>query len=82
MIKHYCAPCGDKRAVDEPIESIGLFRIQGEDYWEIQINGKDVDLAYIYFEEKSGKWTNVAMKAKIKVERVPKRLPSELLPGK
>ncbi len=79
MIKHYCAPCGDKAAVDERIESIGLFPIRGENYWEIRINGKGVDLAYVYFQEKPGKWRNVAMKAKIDVERVPKRLPESLL---
>lgn len=76
MIKHYCEPCGDKQIVDERINSIGLFPIQGANYWEIQINGNGVDLAYIYFEEKPGKWRNVAMKAKINVERVPKKLPS------
>ncbi len=78
VIKHYCAPCGDKQAVDERINSIGLFPIEGENYWEIRINDKGVDLAYIYFEEKPGKWLNVAMKAKIDVDRVPKKLPSSL----
>ena len=78
MIKHYCAPCGDKEIVDEKISSIGLFPIEGEGYWEIRVNGKGVDLAYIYFEEKPGKWVNVAMKAKIDVERVPEKLPKSL----
>lgn len=79
VIKHYCAPCGDKEAVDERVRSIGIFPIEGENYWEVQVNGKGVDLAYIYFEEKQGKWLNVAIKAKIDVDRVPKKLPKELL---
>lgn len=78
-IKHFCAPCGDKAVRTEMVESIGLFKVQGENYWEIRVNGKGVDLAYVYFEEKKGKWKNAAMEAKIKVQDVPKELSESLL---
>lgn len=77
-IKHFCAPCGDKAVRTEMVESIGLFKVEGENYWEIRVNGKGVDLAYVYFEEKKGKWKNAAIEAKIDVKDVPKKL-SELL---
>lgn len=76
---HYCAPCNDSVARTEKIESIGLFRVKNENYWEIQINGKGVDLAYIYFPKKQDKWMNVAMNVKIDVSDVPKQLSKNLL---
>ena len=78
-IIHYCAPCDNGVVRNEKIESIGLFKVEGENYWEIRINGKGVDLAYVYFEEKKGKWRNTAMKAKIDVDDVPKELSASLL---
>lgn len=78
-IRHYCAPCGDKAVRSEAVQSIGLFKIEGENYWEIRVNGKGVDLAYVYFEKKKGKWRNAAMEAKIMVQDVPKELSDALL---
>jgi len=77
-IRHYCAPCGDKTVRSEAVQSIGLFKVEGENYWEIRVNGKGVDLAYVYFERK-GKWRNAAMAAKKKVQDVPKELSDSLL---
>lgn len=73
-IKHYCAPCDDKSVRSETIESIGLYKVDGENYWEIRVNGKGIDLAYVYFEKKKGKWRNAAIEAKIDVKDVPKQL--------
>jgi hypothetical protein len=78
-IIHYCAPCSNSVVRNEKVESIGLFRVEGENYWEIRVNGKGVDLAYVYFEEKKGKWRNAAMEAKIDVKDVPKELSDSLL---
>ncbi len=72
-IKHHCAPCSDKSIKDETVENIGIFRVEGQNYWEIRVNGEGVDLAYVYFQ-KNGKWVNAAMQAKIKVSDVPKKL--------
>lgn len=78
-VKRYCAPCDDKAVRTEMVESIGLFKVEGENYWEIRVNGNGVDLAYVYFEKKKGKWTNAAMEAKIDVRDVPKELSDSLL---
>ncbi len=72
-IKHHCAPCDDQTIRDESVDDIGIFRVEGQNYWEIRVNGKGVDLAYVFFQKK-GKWVNAAMQAKIDVSDVPKRL--------
>ncbi|MBK9162410.1 MAG: hypothetical protein IPM21_00570 [Acidobacteria bacterium] len=72
-IKHHCAPCDDQTIRDESVDNIGIFRVEGQNYWEIRVNGKGVDLAYVFFQKK-GKWVNAAMQAKIDVSDVPKRL--------
>ena len=77
-IRHYCAPCGDKEATEEAIESIGLFKAKDGSFWEIRVNGKGVDLAYVYFEKKKGKWINAALEARIDVSDVPKELSAAL----
>ena len=91
MIRPLCRPtenCSRPRPVSPPSRSrdaayprngFGMFRIAGESYWEVQINGKGVDLAYLYFAKKSDKWVNAAMEAKIDVSDVPKELSRELL---
>lgn len=76
---HYCAPCQGGEITKESIQTIGLAQVKGENYWEVLINGKGVDLAYIYFPKKKDKWHNAAMTAKIDVSDVPKTLSKELL---
>ena len=78
-IKHFCAPCGDTKVTTETIRSIGMYRIRNEDYWEIKVNGKGVDLAYVYFPKKRDKWMNAAIAAKIDVSDVPNELSRSLL---
>jgi hypothetical protein len=78
-IKHFCAPCGDTKVTTEPIRNIGMYRIKDEDYWEIKVNGKGVDLAYVYFPKKRDKWVNAAIEADIDVSDVPKELSRTLL---
>jgi hypothetical protein len=71
-IKHFCAPCGDKESRLEVIETIEAVPTGYENYWEVKVNGKGIDLAYVYYEIKKGKWKNVAKELKIKVSDVPK----------
>lgn len=73
-IKHYCAPCDSEEVRDEVINDIGMFSVEGGKYWEIRVNGKGIDLAYVYFPKKQNQWVNAAMQAKIKVSDVPKKL--------
>lgn len=71
-IVHYCNPCDDKSKKLEAIETVEAAATGTDDYWEVQVNGTGVDLAYVYFKNKNGKWKNLAMEMDIKVKDVPK----------
>ena len=75
QIKHLCEPCGDTVPETVEIETIEAVKTDYMDYWEVKINGKGVDLAYIYYKRKKNKWMNVAMKLDIEVSDVSKYLP-------
>ncbi len=75
-IKHFCAPCGDKKATIEHIYKLKAAPAGYENFWEVKINGKGVDLAYVYYQ-KGKKWKNLAKEMRIKVKEVPAKLPSE-----
>lgn len=75
QIKHHCAPCDDKSIETEDIQTVEISKTGYQDYWEVKVNGKGVDLAYIYLETKKGKWKNVAIELDIGVSGVPKFLP-------
>jgi hypothetical protein len=77
QIRHYCNPCDDKGDRVEDISTVEAVAVtDSKPYWEVLVNGKGVDLAYVYYQEKEGgKWKNLAKKMKIKVEDVPKSLP-------
>lgn len=74
QIKHYCAPCDDKSVTTEDISAVEAAPTGTEDYWEVLVNGKGIDLAYVYFQTKNGKWKNLAKEMNIDVENVPKYL--------
>lgn len=74
-IKHYCEPCEDHSITTEDIDDLQAVPVQDTQFWEVKVNKKGVDLAYIYFKTKKGKWKNLAMELKIKVEGVPEYLP-------
>lgn len=75
QIRHYCNPCKDKGDKVEDINSVDFAKVEDEDnFWEVKVNGDSVDLAYVYFMDKKGRWKNVATELKIKVSDVPKEL--------
>ena len=73
-IRHYCAPCNDKGDKVEAIDTVDAAKVKDENYWEVRINGEGIDLAYVYFKTKDGKWKNLAKELDIKVKDVPKIL--------
>jgi len=77
QIRHYCSPCDDKGDRVEDIGNVEAATVKdsSEGWWEVKVNGEGIDLAYIYFRTKNGKWKNLAKELDIKVERVPKYLP-------
>lgn len=74
QIRHYCNPCKDKGDRVQDVNTVDLAKIEDEDFWEVKINGEGVDLAYVYYLDKKGRWKNVATELKIKVSDVPKEL--------
>lgn len=74
QIKHYCEPCDDKSVTTEDISTVEAAPTGTEDYWEVLINGKGIDLAYVYFQTKNGKWKNLAKEMDVEVDGVPKFL--------
>ncbi len=74
QVKYFCAPCGDNAARTATVDSTGIalvwdpvgpssnrpYKADGKQYWELEINGKAVDLAYIYIPD-GAKWRNLAM---------------------
>lgn len=79
QIKHYCALCEDKTIYTEDIEEVIAGPTGYEKTWQVyvKIEGDGIDLAYAYFLDKKGRWKNVAIELKIKVDGVPKYLPAE-----
>lgn len=76
QIRHYCAPCDDKGDRVEDISSVEAVEVKdSKPYWEVLVNGKGIDLAYVYYQDDDGKWKNLAKKMKVKVDDVPKTLP-------
>jgi len=69
-VKFYCAPCNDKAATQVSIRSINGMDVNYQGYWEVQINGEGIDLAYTYFPD-GKRWRNVAMALHIQVQDVP-----------
>lgn len=47
-VQSLCEPCGEKRAQNVKVESLGMRKAGYENYSEVVINGKGIDLAYTY----------------------------------
>ena len=60
-ITHFCAPCKDGVREEQDIESVEAGPVDYEDFWGVKVNGENIDLAYVYFQTKKGKWKNLAM---------------------
>ena len=74
QIRHYCAPCDEKGDRVEDIETVEAAPAGYQQFWEVKVNGEGIDLAYVYFQTKNGKWKNLAKELDIKVSDVPKTL--------
>ena len=84
-VRHFCYPCGNVTSTLESIESVEIGEIKGEfleldytrtQYWELLINGKPVDLAYVYVPIDEH-WHNLAMLIAHPVRGVPPVLTDE-----
>ncbi len=81
VIKHYCEPCGDSFYRTEYVSASVAVKAAGSDaddpYYEVRVNGKGVDLAYVYLLS-DNRWVNAAMLLNIEVTGVPENLPGDL----
>jgi len=79
-LRHFCEPCGDRVWKEEAIKTVVIMENGGQGCpTSIQVNGKSVDLAYVYVP-RSWWWQNVALLlneagSRLDVQRIPKYLP-------
>lgn len=73
-IRHHCQPCNDKSVRFEKINTIEAVHTGYQNYWQVKVNGKGIDLAYVYYKKKNDKWKNAAMRFDLKVSDVPRFL--------
>jgi hypothetical protein len=49
-IYQFCEPCGDKIPTPLSIQELSAATVDFEDYWEVKVNGSNIDLAYIFID--------------------------------
>ena len=70
-IYYLCEPCGEKAAQEASIYSLGAGSVGYEDYWQVQVNKKGIDLAYVFVDSKlDDQLVNLAIAADCKVTGV------------
>ncbi len=72
-IRLYCKPCGDAKPRLKEVVVVNLRRINGRKLYRLKINGRPVDLAYVYVPYQ-GKWYNAAMLLEFPVKGVSRVL--------
>jgi hypothetical protein len=45
-----CEPCGEIRPTSSLIESLSIETVGYQEYWQVTINGKGIDLAYTFVD--------------------------------
>ena len=51
-IYYLCEPCGEKAAKKTLIYSLGAGTIDYENFWQVYVNKKSIDLAYVFVDSK------------------------------
>lgn len=73
----FCEPCGDKAPGPvTTVESVTIATVdsQTQEYVQLLLNGKPVDLAYIYAGNRDGTFTNLATRSGCKAEGVSNQI--------
>jgi hypothetical protein len=76
-VREYCKPCGDKGYGVIKVTRVEVAHTGEGDYYEVRLNGKGIDLAYVYIRS-GGEWENLAMIVGVSVQDVPRYLPKDL----
>jgi uncharacterized protein YecT (DUF1311 family) len=77
-IRTFCESRGDTAPQVEAIKDLALNKLE-DDGWELVLNGKGVDLTYVYVHVK-GSWVNLAVLLNIPAENVSALLPADTQP--
>lgn len=77
-IKHFCPPCSKPEIRDEQYETAIALSANIENYWRVSINGKSIDLAYVYFPVTDGRWKNLAAQIGLRFDDIPEFLPGQI----
>lgn len=48
----FCEPCGDRHPQQTTIKSLALKTVDYQNYWQVYINNKGIDLAYVFIPAK------------------------------
>ena len=49
-IYQFCEPCGDIKPTPVSIQELSATSTGYEDYWEVKVNGSNIDLAYTFID--------------------------------
>ncbi|GBC61791.1 hypothetical protein DENIS_2753 [Desulfonema ishimotonii] len=71
-LRRFCAPCGDAAWTSLTVRGVEVRPASGS-YYELAVNGKGVDLAYVYIRT-DGRWRNLAMTVGVPVSDIPEFL--------
>ena len=67
-IYHLCEPCGEKVAKKALIYSLAAGTVHYKNHWQVRVNEKEIDLAYVFIHSKlDGQLVNLAIAADCKV---------------
>ncbi|GAB4433391.1 MAG: hypothetical protein OHK0011_16400 [Turneriella sp.] len=71
-----CEPCGDHKGEVIVVTRVESADVNYEGLHEVQINGRGVDLAYIFFKEDNA-WKNAAIRLGLAPQGVTGEVPAE-----
>jgi hypothetical protein len=72
-MRAFCAPCGDETWTEIGVVQVDVSHTGSGGFWEVQVNGEGVDLAYTYVEH-DRQWQNLALLLGLEASDVPRFL--------
>lgn len=74
-----CEPCGEEVAEYAQIGDLSMSTVNYQDYWQIEINGEGIDLAYVFVDSGiEDNLANLAMISDCPAEQVSPLLPLDI----
>ena len=70
----YCEPCEDKRPKFTKVASLAAKTTEYQDYWEVEVNNKGIDLAYTFIKIDDDQYLNLAIAVGCPVQGVSSML--------